>query len=770
MQTTILQSNILSWQCGVVLDSLLLLFLVGLIWLGIRRVVSPQWGIALFLLVMIKAIVPLSVSVPAAVGNLSMSQFLQRQVTATPESESPAASPQPLPQSIVDATNNDHVITTDEHSPFPHEEETASFVPHVGAKNLLPLLEPGDPPVEALRATPRQEPGDPPVGAKNLLPLQEPGNPPVGALRATPQRVTTLLLVAWLTIVALLTARGLTRQIRFHRLLRRARCIAPELLPLDFEGLCRSLGIQRPVPVYELSEIASPAVYGLFRPKILLPQHLLATTNEEEIRWILLHELAHVRRFDVWCHLFTRIVCVLFFFNPAVWVSGRMIQRLREYACDDFATYYSHLSPIQASEAFMKILRYHSRNRAGAVPALAIINDSRNQAFTRMQRILDTERPLHVRFGLRSFCLWMLLGALVLPRFVASEKAVGEVVPQPTAVAGVFDSQTGTVIDKQGKPVAGAEVELLLDDTVLKTTSAADGTYRLPITREQLLSANSATFRATATIGTATMIGIDTSYDGRETPLIDAVGHVINIVLHPTYRTEITVRDSEGNPIEGAIIEALIEFEQGFPAPFAGPNTDANGRSFVVIPENVRIRDVWTKKDGLGLDYLHNTAPPDPLDLREERYRIAERLPEKIEFTLRGADRHIVHVYDAASKPVNDSRERNNVERPDHPAPDNPPPPALAPTTGKVDVAAFEAAYIAERVKRAYELSGTILDSQGNPAKGATMVLREYGGNAVTDPKYISPPVKTNEQGQFRISTSQVEEDFFGNCLFFLRP
>jgi len=223
------------------------------------------------------------------------------------------------------------------------------------------------------------------------------------------------------------------------------------------------------------------------------------------------------------------------------------------------------------------------------------------------------------------------------------------------ASASALGSIVGTITDPQGNPVAGAEVELLLDKEVLKTTSAADGTYRLPTTQEQLLSSNLATLRATATVGTAKMIGIDDgSFFDHDKPLIDAVGVPIDIELRPTYRTEIIVRDAQGNPVGGAQVEALIDFQRGFKAPFSGPLTDANGRSFVEIPDNVLIRDVWVVKSGIGLDYLHNTIPPEQagLDLRGESDRIAERLPETIEFTLHGAEKYTVHVQDAQGKPV----------------------------------------------------------------------------------------------------------------------
>jgi beta-lactamase regulating signal transducer with metallopeptidase domain len=87
MQTTFLPSDVLSWQCGVVLDSLVLLLILSLVWLAIRRYVSPQWGIALFLLVMIKVAVPFSVSVPKTVSQWTPSSLVEQTVAVKPVEE-----------------------------------------------------------------------------------------------------------------------------------------------------------------------------------------------------------------------------------------------------------------------------------------------------------------------------------------------------------------------------------------------------------------------------------------------------------------------------------------------------------------------------------------------------------------------------------------------------------------------------------------------------------------------------------------------------------
>lgn len=77
-------------------------------------------------------------------------------------------------------------------------------------------------------------------------------------------------------------------------------------------------------------------VYGLFRSRILVPRDLLQTLNPEETETILLHELAHIRRWDNLWRLFQEIICSIFWFHPAVWLLRRQLIWESERACDEW--------------------------------------------------------------------------------------------------------------------------------------------------------------------------------------------------------------------------------------------------------------------------------------------------------------------------------------------------------------------------------------------------------------------------------------------------
>ena len=113
-------------------------------------------------------------------------------------------------------------------------------------------------------------------------------------------------------------------------------------LPVNEESelsrLCRclagTLGIGRHVAVAVCDRVATPVLVGIVRPLILLPSVAMGGWGPEQIEMVLLHELAHVRRWDNLVNLLQRLVESLLFFHPAVWIVSGWIRREREHCCD----------------------------------------------------------------------------------------------------------------------------------------------------------------------------------------------------------------------------------------------------------------------------------------------------------------------------------------------------------------------------------------------------------------------------------------------------
>ena len=153
-----------------------------------------------------------------------------------------------------------------------------------------------------------------------------------------------------------------------HKLIRQADPLAPRCLPVDLEALPRAAGIRRTVRWATDARLQSPAVGGLIRPTVVLPPDLDDELTPKQLSWVLLHELAHIRRLDLWVVLVQRVLQAVFFFHPAVHVANWIIDQLREYACDDAALAAGHAVAARLRRRIPRD-RGTSRRAAGAAVA-----------------------------------------------------------------------------------------------------------------------------------------------------------------------------------------------------------------------------------------------------------------------------------------------------------------------------------------------------------------------------------------------------------------
>ena len=103
------------------------------------------------------------------------------------------------------------------------------------------------------------------------------------------------------------------------------------------EKLADRLGLTRAVGVLESAHVAVPVVVGWLRPVILLPAHALTGLTPDQLRAVLAHELAHVKRHDCLVRACQVVVETLLFYHPATWWVSARIRQESEYCCDEMA-------------------------------------------------------------------------------------------------------------------------------------------------------------------------------------------------------------------------------------------------------------------------------------------------------------------------------------------------------------------------------------------------------------------------------------------------
>lgn len=140
---------------------------------------------------------------------------------------------------------------------------------------------------------------------------------------------------AWMTGVVIFWLRLLGGWMIAERLRRRHVRPAPRGWQRTLDGLRAQLRVSRPVRLLVSGLVQAPAVVGLLRPVVLVPVGALAGLPAVQMEALLLHELAHIRRYDYLVNALQNMVEAFLFYHPAVWwVSGHM-RFERELCCDD---------------------------------------------------------------------------------------------------------------------------------------------------------------------------------------------------------------------------------------------------------------------------------------------------------------------------------------------------------------------------------------------------------------------------------------------------
>jgi beta-lactamase regulating signal transducer with metallopeptidase domain len=292
---------------------------------------------------------------------------------------------------------------------------------------------------------------------------------------------TFLRNVPWLTVVWAAGAFVLALcLVTTHR--RLSKRIAPCRPLVDSRVLnlledCKErMGVRVPVALVETAAVDGPCLFGFLRPRLLLPVGFTRGFSLDELRYVFLHELGHVKRHDILLGWLMALLQILHWFNPVVWVAFARMRVDRELACDALAL--SHAEDQDAKpygQTIVKLLEnFGDSVRA---PSLAGIVEDKQQMKERISMIAKFQKTNHapVLAGL----LYASLGILTLtdaqpgdkplnttaadaaapPKIVSTSPAIGatDVDPAIIEITVTFDCDMGRGMSWTGGGPGGPE-------------------------------------------------------------------------------------------------------------------------------------------------------------------------------------------------------------------------------------------------------------------------------------------------------------------------
>jgi len=147
------------------------------------------------------------------------------------------------------------------------------------------------------------------------------------------------------------------------------------------------------IRVFVGEHVSAPAVMGVVWPALLLPASALSSLPAHQLRMLIAHELAHIRRYDYLVNLAQLLIEAVLFFNPAVWWISRQIREEREACCDLAVVEATGQSHEYASALVEYVAIANGRAEiASAAPALA--SGGSGSLLSRVRRIVRPQcRP-----------------------------------------------------------------------------------------------------------------------------------------------------------------------------------------------------------------------------------------------------------------------------------------------------------------------------------------------------------------------------------------
>jgi beta-lactamase regulating signal transducer with metallopeptidase domain len=217
------------------------------------------------------------------------------------------------------------------------------------------------------------------------------------------------LTALWLAGVVVLGLIVAIQSLRFQRRLVRTMAPAGPELRRQLEDCRREFGVSRAIELLETDAVRSPALFGLFRLRLLLPRGFAGQFAGRELRYIFLHELAHVKRGDLWLNWLVTALQILHWFNPLLWLGFARLRADRELACDELALLRAgdHAGTAYG-ETVIKLLEKLSR--PAAIPGLVGVLEDKKQMRRRIAMIVNFRRPGR----------WSVLAVLLLAAVAAT--------------------------------------------------------------------------------------------------------------------------------------------------------------------------------------------------------------------------------------------------------------------------------------------------------------------------------------------------------------
>ena len=309
-----------------------------------------------------------------------------------------------------------------------------------------------------LKPTAQRAQSNPPpiIAADSLL-----GHGSAISARAHDLALASALCVTWVCGLLVLGGLGVWRYGQWRQTIRTARLVSDARLVKILHDVRQEAGIRRSIALASLPHLASPAVFGVWRIHLLLPETSLKLLSDQEWRMVFLHEMTHIRNYDTILNTILIAVQFLHWFNPLAWIALQRLRADRELVCDANVVERLKIGERRSYAQVLLRLAEAISNEPGAFPSAVPVVSRASEIKTRVTMIKHHRQSSQTARVVTIACI-LLLGFLTFTR--ARE---GDAQTEGIASSSPYSSQREVDLIKNEFKTAGYRLpENLLDELV----------------------------------------------------------------------------------------------------------------------------------------------------------------------------------------------------------------------------------------------------------------------------------------------------------------
>jgi len=228
-----------------------------------------------------------------------------------------------------------------------------------------------------------------------------------------------LVFLVWLAIVFAMVLLLVQRVFFVASLIRQSKP-ANSIMNETLQFCRKRMKVNLPVKLKVSLNATSPAVCGLIRPVILVPNEIGPNLGAGALRQVLMHELAHIKRGDLWMNLAQTLLQISYFYNPLLWLANACIRRIREQAVDEAVQAAMGEKASEYPETLLNVAKLAFKKPALSLRFIGVV-ESKSQLNWRIKKMLTQPIPKSAKLGIAGLAIIIITAIVLLPMAKATE-------------------------------------------------------------------------------------------------------------------------------------------------------------------------------------------------------------------------------------------------------------------------------------------------------------------------------------------------------------